>query len=217
MAKAAKKIGLSYLAITDHTKSLAMTGGLDEMQLKKQGREIDALNTSIKDFRVLKSTECDVKKDGSLDLNDAALKTLDLVCVSVHSLFNMSEAEMTERIIRAMKHPLVNVLFHPTGRILNKREPYHVDIGRLIRAAKEYQVALEVNGSNRLDLKDLHIRAAVDAGVKLVIDSDAHAPNEFARIPYGIAQARRGWATKADVLNTKSVDGFLKALKKSKK
>ncbi len=217
MAMAAKKRGLSYMAVTDHSKGLTITKGLDERRLKQQGKEIDRLNRWIKGFRILKSTECDILKDGSLDMSDAVLKTLDLVCVSVHSFFQMEEKEMTERIIRALKHPLVNILFHPTGRIVNAREAYRVDMPRVIRAAKEYGVALEANSSERLDLKDTHIRMAVEAGVKLVVDSDAHTPEHFDYLPFGIAQARRGWATKADVLNTKSAEELLTVLKKMKR
>lgn len=220
MAKEARKRGLSYIAVTDHTKALAMTGGLDEKRLAEQGKEIDALNAKTKGFRILKSTECDILKDGRLDVDDAALKALDLVCVSVHSFFALSESVQTERIIRAFKHPLVNVFLHPTGRIVNAREPYALDFPRVLRAAKEYGVALEVNGSHRLDLRDAHVREAVGTGVKLVIDSDSHSPAEYDFLKFGIAQARRGWATKADVLNTKPVEAFLKALhglKKNKK
>jgi len=215
MAHAAKKRGLSYIAITDHTQTLTMASGLDEKQLRKQGREIDKLNKKLRGFRLLKSTECDILKDGSLDLQDKALATLDLVCVSVHSFFHLSEQEQTERIIRALKHPLVNVLFHPTSRIVNRREPYAVDMPRIIRAAKEYNVALEVNGSDRLDLRDLHIRMAVEAGAKLVIDSDSHSPHEFDFLRYGVMNARRGWAKQSDVLNTKPVGAFLQAIKKN--
>lgn len=214
MARAAKARGLSYIAITDHTKALAMANGLDERRLRAQGREIDRINATLRGFRILKSTECDILKDGSLDLNDAALRTLDLVCVSVHSFFDLDEKEQTERVIRAMRHPLVNVLFHPTGRIVNAREAYKIDIARVIRAAKEYRVALEVNGSHRLDLKDTHVRMAVEAGAKLVVDSDAHAPQEFADLEHGVATARRGWAKAADVLNTRPAAALLRALKK---
>lgn len=214
MARAGLAAGLSYIAITDHTKSLAMANGLNENRLAEQGREIDRLNRKLRGFRILKATECDVKRDGSLDLRDAALKKLDLVCVSVHSFFNLDEKAQTERVIRALKHPLVNVLFHPTGRIVNAREAYTLDMARIIRAAKEYNVALEVNGSHRLDLKDTHVRMAVEAGAKLVIDSDAHAPNEYAFLEFGIATARRGWAKASDVLNTKTADALLKALNK---
>ncbi|NBS41307.1 DNA polymerase/3'-5' exonuclease PolX [bacterium] len=212
MARAAKAAGLSYIAITDHTKSLAMANGLDEKRLIAQGKEIDKLNKKLKGFRILKSTECDIKKDGSLDLSDAALKTLDLVCVSVHSFFDLDEKTQTDRVIRAMSHPLVNVLFHPTGRIVNAREPFKLDLPRVIEAAKKYNVALEVNGSHRLDLNDRHVRMAVEAGAKLVIDSDAHRPEEYALLGYGVATARRGWAKKSDVLNAKTAAELLKIL-----
>ena len=146
------------------------------------------------------------------------MKTLDLVCVAVHSHFNLPEREQTERIIRALKHPLVNILFHPTGRKLQKREPYAMDMSKIIRAAVQYGVALEINAApERLDLKDLHIREAVEAGAKLVIDSDAHATAHFKWLDYGVAQARRGWAAPRDVLNTLPCAEFLKAIKSLKK
>lgn len=218
MAAAAKAYGLEYIAITDHTRALAMTGGLTEKDLEKQGKEIDALNKKLTGFRVLKSAEVNVMPDGTLDIADGALKKLDLVCVAVHTQMHLPEAEMTARIIRAIRHPLVNVLFHPTGRKIGKREPYAVDILKVLRAAKAYGVAMEVNGSmDRLDLRDAHIRDAVKLGVKLVIDSDAHAPTQFPWLELGLAQARRGWATKADVLNTLPCEAFLKKLKGLKK
>ena len=220
MAHEAKRRGLSYIAITDHTQSLTIANGLNEKQLKLQGKEIDAVNKKLggstgspnKNFRILKSTECDIKKDGSLDLSDAAIKSLDLVSVSIHSFFSMTEKEMTERVIRALKNPRVNIFFHPTGRIVLRRDAYKIDMTRIMKAAKEFHVTLEVNGSDRLDMHEKYIRQAVDMGVKLVINSDAHAPNEFDRLEYGIAQARRGWAKKTDVLNTKSVAELLKAI-----
>lgn len=214
MAREAKRRGLSYIAITDHTQSLTIAHGLDEKRLRKQGKEIDALNTKIKGFRILKSTECDIRKDGSLDVSDAALKSLDVVSVSVHSFFSLSEKDMTKRVIRALKHPSVNIFFHPSGRMVLKRDGYNIDMHAVIKAAKEFHVALEVNGSDRLDLHEKYIREAVEMGVKLVINSDAHTPDQFDHLEYGIAQARRGWAKKADVLNTKSVTEFLKAIKK---
>ncbi|MBI4135867.1 DNA polymerase/3'-5' exonuclease PolX [Candidatus Uhrbacteria bacterium] len=222
MARSAAEAGLEYIAITDHTKGLAMTDGLDEKRLLQQGKEIDRVNEELRiknvECRVLKSTECNILKDGKLDLADSALKTLDLVGVAVHSHFNLSEREQTERIIRAMKNPLVNILFHPTGRKIGKREPYAVDISKIIRAAKQYGVALEINAApERLDLKDLHIREAVEAGTKLVIDSDAHATAHFKWLDFGVAQARRGWATSRDVLNTLPCEEFLKTLKGLKK
>ncbi len=217
MARAAVEEKLSYIAITDHTRSLAMTGGLDEKKLARQGREIDKINAKLKSkdvkIRILKSAEVNILKDGTLDIADEALAKLDLVCVAVHGYWKLTEREQTERIIKTMKHPLVNILFHPTGRIVNQREPYAVDIDKIIRAAKEYGVALEVNASERLDLRDIYIRRAVEAGAKLVIDTDAHSVTHFANLDLGVAQARRGWATKKDVLNTQSCDAFLKALK----
>lgn len=215
MAKAAKKAGLSYMAVTDHTKALAVTGGLDEKKLAKQAKEIDALNKKMKGFRILKSAEINVLKDGKLDISDEALKKLDIVSVAVHSHFSMTQKEMTDRILTALKHPSVQILFHPTGRLINKRPAYKLDIGKIVRAAKQYKVALEVNAyPERLDLNDAHIRLAVEEGVKLVIDSDAHHVDHFQYIDLGVAQARRGWAKKSDVLNTLSASELLKRLKK---
>lgn len=222
MVEAAQKAGLEYIVITDHTRSLAMTGGLDERKLAQQGKEIDRLNRKFQvlssKFQVLKGAEVNILKDGTPDIADEALRKLDIVCISVHSHFGMTEREMTERIIRALKHPHVNILLHPTGRIIGRREPYKVDMEKVIRAAKQYGVALEANSSpERLDLKDAHIRMAIEVGAKLVVDSDAHSPSHFGFLDFGVAQARRGWGTAKDVLNTLSVENFLKALKGLKK
>lgn len=216
MARAAKATGLSYIAVTDHTKSLIIANGLDEQRLKKQASEIDALNKRLHDFHILKSTECDILKDGSLDLPDIALKKLDLVGISIHSFFGMDEKTMTERVIRTFKNPFVNIFFHPTGRVVGKRDAYHLDFPKILRAAKQYNIALEVNSSDRMDLNDIHIREAIAAGVKLVIDSDAHHPGDFSLLRYGIAQARRGWATEKDVLNTLPWQKLLEVLKKKR-
>ncbi len=214
MALAAKAYGLSYIAVTDHTQSLHIAHGLDEKRLLNQGKEIDQLNKRLKGFRLLKSTECDIRKDGSLDLSDTALCTLDLVCLSVHTNRKMTKQAMTERIIRGIQHPLVHILLHPTGRIINVRDQYAMDMDQIIRAAKQYNVALEVNGSERLDPHQKYIRQAIDYGVKLVISSDTHAPEQFVNLDFGIGQARRGWAKPSDVLNTKTISAFLKAIKK---
>ncbi len=215
MARAAKAAGLSYIAITDHTRALAMAGGLDEKDLMAQAKEIDKINKKLRGFKILKSAEINILKNGKLDIHDEALKKLDVVSVAVHTNFNLTEKEMTERIIRAMKNPHVNILFHPTGRILKGRPGYGLDMERVIKAAKQYKVALEVNAfPDRLDLRDTHIRMAVEQKIKLVIDSDAHATKHFGYLDLGVAQARRGWAKKADVLNTKPVGEFLKAIKK---
>ncbi len=220
MARAAAARGLEYIVITDHTKRLAMTGGLDEKKIVKQMAEIDRVNLKLKTenlkLKVLKGTECDILKDGAMDLPDEILKKLDLVGASVHSHFNLSREEQTRRITRAMENPHVDILFHPTGRVINKREPYAVDMEELIKTAKRTGTVMEIDGyPDRLDLKDEHVRMCVAAGVKLAIDSDAHAPSHFAYLEHGIAQARRGWATRGDIINAWSFEEMLGFLKKS--
>ncbi len=216
MARAATRRGLSYIAITDHTKRLAMTHGLDEKRILKQMAEIDRVNKKLKGtITVLTGTECDILEDGSLDLPDRVLARLDVVGVSVHSHFNLSEREQTERIIRAMESPHADVLFHPTGRVLGKRDPYRVDISAIVRAAKETGTILEIDAlPTRADLNDEHIRMCVKAGVLLTIDSDAHAPEHFDYLECGIAQARRGWAEKKNIVNTRPLEEMMKFLKK---
>lgn len=217
MAAEAKRLGLSYIAVTDHTKALAMTGGLDDAKVKKQGTAIDKLNKTLKNFTVLKGTECDILKDGSLDLKDETLAALDFVGVSVHSHFNLPRAEQTARIIKAMRNPNVDCIFHPTGRIIGQRPPYDVDIDAVIKAAKETGTALEIDAyPDRSDLRDEHVRKAVAAGVKLLIDTDAHHPKHLSYGDLGVAIARRGWATKADVLNTRALPDLLKWLRAPK-
>ncbi len=220
MAIAAITHGLSYIAITDHTESLGVAGGLTEYELARQAKEIDLVNKKFakKKPRIFKSAEVNILKDGRFDVSDTALKKMDIVSASVHSHFGSSEREMTERIIKAMKHPLLNILFHPTGRLLKKRPSYQVDILKVIKAAKEYGVSLEVNASpERLDLKDTHIRLAIEYGVKLVVNSDAHMASHFQYLDLGVAQVRRGLGTKADVLNTKPVEQMIKSLRALKK
>jgi DNA polymerase (family 10) len=214
MAEAAKKLGLEYIAITDHTKSLAMTGGLDEKKLLEQMAEIDRVQEQISGIKILKGSEVNILKDGTLDIDDEVLAKLDVVGAAVHSNFNMSEADMTARIIRAMENPNVDIIFHPTGRILKKREPYRVNIDKVIEAAEKTKTVLEIDAyPDRLDLKDEHIRKAVEKGVKLSIDSDSHAVNHIKFLEFGIAQARRGWAGRDDVINTKDWKEMLKLLK----
>ncbi len=214
MAAEAKRLGLEYIAITDHTKSLAMTGGSDEKKLLKQMAAIDKINRSLKGIKVLKGAEVNINKDGTLDIKDEVLAKLDVVGVAVHSHFNLPRREMTERIVRAMRNPHADILFHPTGRVIQKREPYDVDMDTIIRTAKETGTVLEIDAyPDRLDLKDEHVRKVVQAGVKLVIDSDAHSVNHIRFLDFGIAQARRGWAEKKDVINTRPLKEFLKCLK----
>ena len=214
MALAARKAGLDYICITDHTRSLAMTGGADEKKLERQGREIDRLNKKLSGITLLKGAEVNIMADGGLDIADTTLAKLDCVGVAVHSHFKMSKAEMTRRIIRSMENPHADILFHPTGRIINRRPAYEVDMDAIIKAAHDTGTILEIDASpERLDLKDEHIRKCVAAGVKMVIDSDAHSVHGFQFLKYGVAQARRGWAEAGDILNTKPLPEFLAALK----
>lgn len=213
MARGAAKRGLEYIAITDHTISLAMTG-LDEKRLREQAEEIRRIDKESGHLRVLAGAEVNILKDGSIDIRDEVLSRLDVVGAAVHSHFNMNKNEMTERLCRAMRNPHVDILFHPTGRVILKREPYPLDMEEVIRVAKETGTLLEIDAiPDRLDLNDEHIRAAIEAGVPLVIDSDAHAEAHFDFLELGVAQARRGWATSKDILNTLPVDRFLARLK----
>lgn len=217
MAAEAKKLGLDYMAVTDHTKALAMVGGLDEKRLAKQGKEIDALNAKTKGFTVLKGTECDILKDGRMDLDDAALASLDFVGGSVHSHFNLPEAAQTARVIAAMKNPHVDCIFHPTGRVIGQRPPYAIDMLAVLKAAKATGTAMEIDAyPDRSDLRDEHVRMAVKLGVKLIIDTDAHHPSHLRYLDLGVAIARRGWAEKKDILNARPLKEFLKWLKTPK-
>jgi DNA polymerase (family 10) len=214
MARAAMAHGLKYIAITDHTKRLAMTHGLDEKRIVEQWAEIDRVNKKFGGkFKVLKGTECDILKDGSLDLPDEILAQLEVVGVSVHSFFNMPKKEQTERIIRAISNPHVDMLLHPTGRIVNRRAPYELDMETVIMAAKKTKTIMEIDALERLDLKDEHIRMCVDADVAMAIDSDAHSVTHYAALEFGIAQARRGWAARKDIVNAWPVEQMLKRLK----
>ncbi|HZX49969.1 MAG TPA: DNA polymerase/3'-5' exonuclease PolX [Candidatus Paceibacterota bacterium] len=214
MAKEAKKQGLEYIAITDHTRDLAMTGGLDEKKLELQMKEIDEVNKKVSGVRILKGAEVNIRKDGSLDIADEALAKLDVVGISVHSNFKMNKKDMTERIARAMQNPHADILFHPTGRLIHKREAYDVDMDKVVQKAKETGTVLEINAfPERLDLKDVDIKKAKEAGVKFAIDSDAHATEHIAYLKYGVAQARRGWAEAKDVINAWPREKMLSMLK----
>ncbi len=214
MAAAAQEIGLEYIAITDHTKSLAMTGGADEKKLLKQIAEIDRIQKKFTKIKVLKGAEVNILKDGLLDIKDEVLARLDVVGIAVHSHFNLPRSEQTKRIVKAMRNKNADILFHPTGRLIQKRAPYDVDVEEIIKTAKETGTILEIDADPyRLDLKDEYIRKAVEAGVKLTIDTDAHSKNSFHYLEFGIAQARRGWATKNDIINTRPWPEMLKLLK----
>ncbi len=214
MAKEAKKQGLEYLVITDHTKDLAMTGGMDEDKLLRQMREIDMVQKQVSGITILKGAEVNIRKDGTLDIADEVLAKLDVVGVSVHSNFKMHRHDMTVRIIRAMENPHVDILFHPTGRLIQKREAYDLDIDAVVAEAKKTGTVLEINAfPERLDLRDRDIKKAVDAGCKMSIDSDAHSVDHIEYLKYGIAQARRGWAEKKDVINAWPLDKMRSMIK----
>ena len=214
------KFGLNYIAISDHTKSLRLTNGLDEQQLINQANRIEEVNDEIKSsnknkhFRILSSAEVNILKDGSLDISNNVLDKLDIVGAAIHSNFALPIEVQTERLVNAAQNSSIDIIFHPTGRIINRREGYPVNISKLIEVAKDSNTVLEIDGHyDRLDLKDEYIRMAIENEVKLVIDSDAHHPSHYAFLKFGIGQARRGWATKSDILNTLSAKELLDGLK----
>ncbi len=219
MARTAHALGMQYMLVTDHTKRLAMTNGLDARRVRLQGKEIAEVNAKLAGegigFTILRGTECDILKDGSLDLPDDVLAELDIVGVSIHSYFTLPRAEQTARIIRAIRNPHADILLHPTGRKILARPACDIDMEEVIRVAKETGTVLEVDAfPDRLDLHDVHIRMAVAVGVKIAIDSDAHDKSHFSVLEYGIAQARRGWARREDVINAWPLDRMLGMLKK---
>ena len=237
---AKEQFGLEYIAITDHTKSLALAHGLDETHLLNQANKISEINDKLKNhfnngssgsstgasnkknsasnnnstFKVLSGAEVNILKDGSLDISNNVLDKLDVVGAAIHSNFSQPIEVQTQRLIKAAQNPSVDIIFHPTGRIINKREGYPLNIDKLIDVAKDTNTVLEVDSHyNRLDLKDDYIRMAIQNNVKLVIDSDAHHSLHFSYLEFGVAQARRGWAKKVDVLNTLPVNKLLESLK----
>ncbi len=216
LAEAAKEKGLSYIAITDHTKRLAMIGGLDAKKLRKQMAEIDALNKKISGIGILRGTECDILRDGSLDLPDDVLSDLDVVGISVHSFFDLSKQEQTKRVITAMENLNVDILFHPTGRIVGRRAPIRLDFEAIVDAAVRLNVVLEINGTSRLDLNGEHVRVARKKGAKFAVSSDAHAVEHFAFLDFGITQARRGGAIASDIINTQPLARMQRSLRRNK-
>jgi DNA polymerase (family 10) len=216
MAQAAKDQGYEYIAITDHSKRLTITGGLDAKKLHKQMKEIEKVNDRIKSFTILKASEVDIMDDGSLDLPDDVLKELDLTVCSVHYKFNLSREEQTERILRAMDNPHFSILAHPTGRLINERPAYQVDMEKITKGAKERGCCLELNAHpDRLDLDDVHCRMAKELGVKVVLSTDAHSADGLGLMRFGVGQARRGWLEANDVVNTQSLESLRKKLKRS--
>jgi len=215
MAKAAKKLGYEYLAITDHSKKVTMAKGLDESRLAAQIEEIDQLNEKFEDFRVLKGIEVDILEDGSLDLSDDILKELDVRVCSVHYNQNLSQKKQTQRVLKAMENPYFNILGHPTGRIIGQRQPYDIDLEEVMKQARENGCFLELNAEpDRLDLTDTHCKMAKEMGVKVAISTDAHSPAGLEFMRFGIGQARRGWLEADDVVNTRSLGDLMKLLKR---
>jgi DNA polymerase (family X) len=220
MAEAALARGLSYIAITDHSKNLAMTNGLDDERALAHVRRIREVDRELRAehgarIRVLAGIEVDILGDGALDLEDSTLAEMEIVIASVHTLFNQPMEEMTARVLRALENPHVRILGHPTGRKVLGREPFAIDIERMLRRAAELGVAVEHNASPaRADLSDLHLRRAKELGCKIVVDTDAHATEELDQMRYGITQLRRAWLTADDVLNTlPTAEGFLASLR----
>ncbi len=216
MAAAAKSRGLRYVAITDHSKYLGITHGLDAERLARQIEEIDKLNATLNGLTILKGAEVDILEDGRLALADAELKRLDLVVIAVHSQFGLSEAKQTRRILRALERPYVSILAHPFGRLLGERPPYALDFKRVLAAARERPCYLEINAQpQRLDLDDVYAKSARDGGALLSLDSDAHSGDQIDYLDDGVRQARRGWVTKEDVINTRSLDELRGLLRKT--
>ena len=218
MAKAALEMGYDYIGIADHTKFLRIEHGLNEKQLERRNKEIDKINLKFQKqkskFRVLKGCEANILNDGSIDIKDEALKKLDYVIAGIHSNFKMPKDKMTDRLIRAMENPHVDIISHPTGRILKKRDEYQIDFDKVLRAARETGTVLEVNAwPERLDLNDQNIKKAKEAQVKIVVNTDAHHKSQLKMMELGIAQARRGWAEKKDVINCHPLQKMLMFLK----
>ena len=237
IAEAAMKMDYQYIGIADHTKFLRIEHGLDEKKLELQKKEIEKLNSKFRirpqpisnglgrpaliqgrwrnsKFRILQGCEANILSDGLIDIKDEALKKLDFVIAGIHSNFKMEKSKMTERIIRAMKNPNVDIISHPTGRILKRRDEYQIDFDKILRAAKETGTILEINSfPERLDLNAENIRRAKEAGVKMVINTDSHHKDQLRFIEFGIAQARRGWAEKEDIINTQPLEKLLKLFK----
>jgi len=222
LAETAIKIGYEYIGISDHTKFLRIEHGLDEKQLIQQKKEIEKINSRLRQgfggqakFKILQGCEANIMADGSIDISDKVLAKLDYVIAGVHSQMKMTESEMTERIVKAMRNPNVDIISHPTGRILKQRDEYKIDFDRILRVAKETGTILEINANPyRLDLNDKNIRQAKKIGVKMIINSDAHQKEQLNFMPYGVFQARRGWAEKKDVINAWPLKEFLNFIKR---
>jgi DNA polymerase (family 10) len=215
MVTACAARGYEYMVISDHSKSLAMTGGLDAYRLRLQWAEIEQVRARHPEIRILRAMEVDILGDGSLDLEDEMLAGLDLVLVSLHSRFDLPADQQTERVLKALSHPEVNIFCHPTARLINRRKPVEMDLDLILRRAAELGVAVELNSSpNRLDLRDTHLKLARELGCKVVIDTDAHRIGELDLMRYGVEQARRAGLTAGDVMNTLPYEKFRAAMQR---
>ncbi len=218
MARAALACGYEYIAVTDHTPLLKMIQGLDAAGFRAQWKEIDRLNAKLGGITILKAAEVDIHADGSLDLDDGTLAELDLVQVSLHSKLQLPAAEQTRRVVRALQHPSVDVFGHPRGRLLLKREGAQFDLGEICRVAADHGIMMEVNASpDRLDLDDVAVRTALEHGLMLTISTDSHSTRELEFMRWGVDQARRGWATRADVANTRPLAALRQLLHRERR
>jgi DNA polymerase (family X) len=214
MAEAARQLGHQYIAITDHSKAVTVANGLDERRMAAHIKKIHEADEKGLGIRVLAGAEVDILKDGSLDYSDEILAQLDVVVCSIHSYFNLDRAGMTDRILAAIENPYTQIIAHPTGRLLLRRDPFDYDIDKVLEACAKQGVAMECNSyPDRLDLKDVHLRMCKDRGVKVVISTDAHTTANLSFIRYGVTMARRGWLEKRDVINTLPTAEFLEALR----
>jgi len=214
MAEAARDRGYMYIAITDHSKNLAFANGLDDQRAVEHVARIRAANDGIEGIRIFAGIEVDILADGALDLSDSVLEQMDIVIASVHSHFNQTSEEMTERLLKAVSNPKVSIIGHPTGRLLLRRDAYPFDMDTVLKAAAQHKVAMELNAyPDRLDLCDRHLRMARQYGVKIVINTDSHHTSHMEKIRFGVTQARRAWLTAQDVLNTLPVEQFASAMK----
>jgi DNA polymerase (family 10) len=211
MGRAARELGYEYLAICDHTRAVRVVPGVDGDDLRRQAEQIAAANDELAPFRVLRGAECDILPDGSLDLPDDVLATLEWVQVSLHAGQRTPREELTRRVEEAMRHPAARCLSHPTGRLIGHRPPNALDVERIVEVALETGVALEVNGlANRLDLRDEHVRLAVEAGARIVCSTDAHSTRGLGKMELSVATARRGAARGTDVLNTRPLADLMR-------
>jgi DNA polymerase (family 10) len=217
LAEAARQRGYDYIAITDHSKGLAIAGGLTAERLMAQKKELDKINKRLKGFRLIHGIEVDIKSDGKMDFPDDVLKKMDIVVASIHSGFRQSREKITRRLVSAMRNPYVSVIAHPTGRLIGERDPYDVDMTEVLKVAHETGTALEINAYPlRLDINDTHAKMAKEMNVSLVINTDAHVTDQFDYMSYGVSIARRGWLEKKDILNTQRYSSLITLLKKKR-